>query len=80
MDTLLKTEDNMEIPGKLLHLLDELGSRINLNGSQVASAVRSNIAMLLADAQPDSPIRGLRIAARDDDLFTDESFEIITGW
>uniref|UniRef100_A0A1E1WIF6 G-protein coupled receptors family 2 profile 2 domain-containing protein n=1 Tax=Pectinophora gossypiella TaxID=13191 RepID=A0A1E1WIF6_PECGO len=78
VDILLETEEDLEIPGQLLHLLDELGGRIDLNGSHKATTIRPNIAMVLANAEPETPVRGLRIAARDDEAFTDDAFELIT--
>lgn len=77
VDELLADTEDLDIPGELLHLLDNIGSRLDLNGTFKAAAVRDNIALLVADAQPQLPVRGLRIAARDTDVFTDEAFEII---
>ncbi|KAI5646152.1 7 transmembrane receptor (Secretin family) domain-containing protein [Phthorimaea operculella] len=78
VDGLLNLEDDLEIPGDFLHLLDQLGARVNLNGSEQASAVRSNIALVLADSTPENPVRGLRIAATDQEVFTQGDFEIIS--
>lgn len=79
MDGILADTEELEIPGNLLHLLDELGARLDLAGADDAATVRENIALLVADAQPATPVRGLRIAARGSDMFTDEAFEIIRG-
>ncbi|XP_069365596.1 uncharacterized protein [Maniola hyperantus] len=79
VDELFEHHDSLEIPGRLLHLLDNLGSAIELNGSRSVTTVRNNIAMLLADAEPSHPVRGMKIAARDNDVFTDGAFEIISG-
>ncbi|XP_047527962.1 uncharacterized protein LOC125064781 isoform X2 [Vanessa atalanta] len=78
VDDILQVHDSLEIPGQLLHLLDRLGSAIELNGSRSAAAVRGNIALLMADANPGHPVRGLKIATRDTDVFTDDAFEIIS--
>ncbi|XP_064071783.1 uncharacterized protein LOC113404752 isoform X1 [Vanessa tameamea] len=78
VDDILQVHDTLEIPGQLLHLLDRLGSAIELNGSRSAAAVRGNIALLMADANPGHPVRGLKIANRDTDVFTDDAFEIIS--
>ncbi|KAJ2952471.1 hypothetical protein O0L34_g6782 [Tuta absoluta] len=78
VDGLLNLDDGLDIPGEFLHLLDELGSRVNLNGSGQAKAVRSNIALVLADSAPETPVRGLRIAATDQEIFTQGAFEIIS--
>ncbi|XP_050344930.1 uncharacterized protein LOC126769941 isoform X2 [Nymphalis io] len=78
VDNILQVHDSLEIPGQLLHLLDQLGSAIELNGSSSAAAVRGNIAMLMADATPNQPVRGLKIATRDTDVFTDDAFEIFS--
>ncbi|XP_045783619.1 adhesion G-protein coupled receptor G2-like isoform X2 [Maniola jurtina] len=79
VDELFEHHDSLEIPGRLLHLLDNLGAAIELNGSRSVTTVRNNIAMLLADAEPSHPVRGMKIAARDNDVFTDGAFEIISG-
>ncbi|CAK1552668.1 unnamed protein product [Leptosia nina] len=77
VDNLLEDTDSLEIPSQLLHMLDKLGSTIQLNGSHVASAVRSNIALVMADAEPEYPVRGIRIAARSDDVFVPDAFQVI---
>ncbi|XP_052737653.1 uncharacterized protein LOC112042944 isoform X2 [Bicyclus anynana] len=79
VDSLFELHDSLEIPGRLLHLLDNLGAAIELNGSRTATAVRNNIAMVLADAEPSHPVNGMKIATRDNDSFTDDAFEIISG-
>ncbi|XP_045491215.1 adhesion G protein-coupled receptor E5-like isoform X2 [Colias croceus] len=79
VDRLLEDSDNLEIPGQFLHLLDRLGSSIQLNGSKVVSAVRSNIALVMANAEPDNPVRGIRIATRQDDSFSDSAFEVFNA-
>ncbi|XP_073944483.1 uncharacterized protein isoform X2 [Choristoneura fumiferana] len=79
VDELFDLEDDLEIPGELLHLIDQLAARADLNGSGTAQAVANNIAMLMADASPQSPVRGLRIAAQgNDDVFSGDAFEIIS--
>ncbi|XP_052749632.1 uncharacterized protein LOC113517935 isoform X1 [Galleria mellonella] len=50
------------IPGRLLNLLDDLGSRVYLNGSRTGATIRKNIALLVADAAPENPVRGFRLA------------------
>lgn len=60
-------------------MLDNIGGRIDLNGSEEVTTVRENIALLVAEGQPELPIKGLRIATRDTDVFTDGAFEIIRG-
>ncbi|XP_021188434.3 uncharacterized protein LOC110374861 isoform X1 [Helicoverpa armigera] len=77
VDELLAENVDLNIPGELLHLLDGIGSRLDLDGSENATTVRDNIALLVTNAEPDQPVRGLRIAARDQDVFTDDAFEII---
>ncbi|XP_047988378.1 adhesion G-protein coupled receptor G2-like isoform X1 [Leguminivora glycinivorella] len=79
VDALLSIEDELEIPGQLLHLVDELAARVNLNGSHQARAIAENIAMLMADADPENPVRGLRIAAQGsgNEVFSSDAFEII---
>ncbi|XP_072943816.1 uncharacterized protein [Epargyreus clarus] len=70
-------ERELEIPGRLLHLLDQLGSAVELHGAHTAAAVASNVALLVGDAAPDAPIQGIRIANRDNDEFTNDTFEIM---
>ncbi|KAM3961846.1 uncharacterized protein ACR2FA_004170 [Aphomia sociella] len=79
VNDLLDIEDELEIPGTLLHMLDDLGTRINLNGSNTGRTVRNNIALLMADASPQHPIRGMKVAASNgnDDTFTEETFQFI---
>ncbi|XP_038215558.1 adhesion G-protein coupled receptor G6-like isoform X2 [Zerene cesonia] len=79
VDHLLEDSDNLEIPGQFLHLLDRLGSSIELNGSKVVTAVRSNIALVMANAEPDNPVRGIRIATRQDDSFNNDAFEVFNA-
>lgn len=80
VDALLDIEDELEIPGQLLHLVDELAARVNLNGAHQAQAIANNIAMLMADASPESPVKGLRIAAQSTggEVFSADAFEIIS--
>ncbi|CAH2086900.1 unnamed protein product [Euphydryas editha] len=78
VDNILEVHDSLEIPGQILHLLDQLGSTVQLNGSNTGVTVRGNIALLMADANPDRPIRGLKIAARNTDVFTSDAFEILS--
>ncbi|XP_063531353.1 uncharacterized protein LOC134742253 isoform X2 [Cydia strobilella] len=80
VDALLDIEDELEIPGELLHLVDALAARVDLNGSHQAQAVANNIAMLMADSSPESPVKGLRIAAQGsaDKVFSADAFEIIS--
>uniref|UniRef100_A0A2A4JGD6 G-protein coupled receptors family 2 profile 2 domain-containing protein n=1 Tax=Heliothis virescens TaxID=7102 RepID=A0A2A4JGD6_HELVI len=77
VDELLAENVDLNIPGELLHLLDGIGSRLDLDGSENATTVRDNIALLVTNAQPDQPVKGLKIAAREKDVFTDDAFEII---
>lgn len=79
VDGFLEERDDLDIPGDLLHLLDELGARIDLNGTDIAATVRSNLALVVADAHPAAPVRGLKIATRLSDMFTKDAFEIIRG-
>lgn len=74
-------EENLDlnIPGQLLHLLDGIGSRLELGGSENATTIRNNIALLVSDAVPEMPVKGLRIAARDNDSFYEGAFEILRG-
>ncbi|XP_063619930.1 adhesion G-protein coupled receptor G6-like isoform X2 [Cydia splendana] len=80
VDALLDMEDELEIPGQLLHLVDELAARVDLNGSHQAQAIANNIAMLMADSSPESPVKGLRIAAQGTggEVFSADAFEIIS--
>lgn len=79
VDNLLEVEESLDIPGRFLHLLDQLGSRADLNGSQTGTAVRNNIALLMADAAPGAPVRGLQIASRSVEAFSEDAFLILTG-
>lgn len=79
VDNILVFEE-LDIPGNLLHLLDDIGARINLNGSNDTMTVRDNIALVVADAQPNMPVKGLFVAARPvSDLFTNDTFTIVRG-
>ncbi|XP_045533779.1 adhesion G-protein coupled receptor G2 isoform X1 [Papilio machaon] len=78
VDDLLNVEDQLDIPGNLLHMLDKLGSAVYLNGSINATAVRGNIALVMADAKPNNPVRGLRIAASNETRFNKNSFEVLS--
>lgn len=62
----------------MLHALDALSGRADLNGSQAVATARHNVAVVMADSEPAQPVRGLRIAANDYG-FSDESFEIFHG-
>lgn len=79
MNSILEDTDDLAIPGRLLHMLDTLGTTIQLNGSHAATTVRNNIALVMADAEPNNPVRGIRIATRTDDAFVDDAFQLITG-
>ncbi|XP_053625008.1 uncharacterized protein LOC128683407 isoform X3 [Plodia interpunctella] len=81
VNSILEVEDDLTIPGDLLHMLDELGNRISLNGSHTASAIRGNVALLMADAAPDKPVRGVRMAVMDpnSDTFTNDTFDFINS-
>ncbi|KAL4706305.1 hypothetical protein ACJJTC_004914 [Scirpophaga incertulas] len=76
-DVLELREQGLEIPGELLRLLDRLAAHVQLGAAGRGAAVRPNVALLLADAAPRSPVRGLRVAARDTDAFDDNSFQFI---
>lgn len=76
VDGLLSEDDDLDIPGELLHLLDNIGPRLNLEGSDAAT-VRENIALVVAKGDESLPMRGLRLATRDTDAFTDHAFEVI---
>ncbi|XP_026742549.1 uncharacterized protein LOC113504459 isoform X2 [Trichoplusia ni] len=77
VDGLLEENLDLNIPGQLLHLLDGIGSRLELGGSENATTIRNNIALLVSDAVPEMPVKGLRIAARDNDSFYEGAFEIL---
>ncbi|XP_075969098.1 uncharacterized protein LOC142972144 isoform X2 [Anticarsia gemmatalis] len=78
VDELLSENVSLEIPTHLLRLLDKVGDRLDLNGSDNVQTVRNNVALLVANAEPGLPVNGLRIAASGpDDVFTDNAFEII---
>ncbi|XP_060810885.1 uncharacterized protein LOC106142285 isoform X2 [Amyelois transitella] len=79
VNELFELDDDLPIPGSLLHMLDELGSRVYLNGSHTGKAIRGNIALLMADTAPDNPVRGVRIGVSDTsgDTFTNDTFEFI---
>lgn len=79
VDDILDVPDSLEIPGQFLHLLEKLGSAIELNGSRSAFVVRSNIALGMSDAGPGNPVRGLKIGTRETDLFTNGTFEMLFG-
>jgi hypothetical protein len=72
-------DEDLNIPGQLLHMLDDLGSKVELQGEPTAKTVRENIALLLADVTPDNPIRGMRVAARDTDAFGNDTFSFINS-
>ncbi|XP_073943540.1 adhesion G-protein coupled receptor G6-like isoform X2 [Choristoneura fumiferana] len=77
LDVLLDAEE-LEFPCTMLHALDALGGRADLNGSQAVTTARHNVAVVMADSAPAHPVRGLRIAANDYG-FSDDSFEIFHG-
>ncbi|GBP43842.1 Adhesion G-protein coupled receptor G4 [Eumeta japonica] len=79
VDDILNFSEEVDIPGELLQLLDELGARADLNGSHMGSSVRSNLALVIADASPEIPVRGIRIATRTEDAFTDDAFELLSA-
>lgn len=79
VDDILEVPVSLEIPGQFLHLLEKLGSAIELNGSRSAFVVRSNIALGMTDAGPANPVRGLKIGTRETDLFTNGTFEMLFG-
>ncbi|XP_068629938.1 uncharacterized protein [Battus philenor] len=78
VDVLLNVDDQFSIPGELLHMLDRLGSAVYLNGTGSAATVRPNIALVMADAEPLNPVRGLRIATSNETSFTKECFEVLS--
>ncbi|CAG9783488.1 unnamed protein product [Diatraea saccharalis] len=79
-DILDVEDEHLEIPGQLLHMLDELGARVQLQeGESTAVEVRHNVALLLADVSPTHPVLGLRVAARDNDAFDNQSFHFIAS-
>ncbi|CAG9095528.1 unnamed protein product [Plutella xylostella] len=77
VDEILDNDDDLQIPSEFLRLLDRIGSRVDLNGSASMATVRNNVALLMADATPDAPVRGLKILARDTDAFSTDSIQII---
>ncbi|XP_035436335.2 uncharacterized protein LOC118266856 isoform X3 [Spodoptera frugiperda] len=77
VDELLAENLDLNIPGELLHLLDGIGTRLDLAGSENATSIRGNIALVVAQADAKQPVKGLRIATRDSDNFTADTFEII---
>lgn len=77
VDGLLAENLELNIPGELLHLLDGIGTRLDLAGSENATTIRDNIALVVAQAEAEQPVNGLRIVARDIDNFTSDTFQII---
>ncbi|KAJ8723001.1 hypothetical protein PYW07_004181 [Mythimna separata] len=77
VDGFLEENVDLSIPGELLHLLDGIGSRLDLGDSENATTIRSNIALLVTNADPKTPVKGLRIAARENDTFVEGAFEIL---
>ncbi|XP_041977442.1 uncharacterized protein LOC121731843 isoform X1 [Aricia agestis] len=75
VDAILNEDDDLEIPGQLLDLLEQLGNTVVLNDTE--QIVRPNIALLMADARPQNPIRGFRIAVVND-TFEEHDFEFIS--
>lgn len=59
--------------------MDGIGTRLDLAGSENATSIRGNIALVVAQADAKLPVKGLRIATRDSDNFTADTFEIIRG-
>ncbi|XP_052757728.1 adhesion G-protein coupled receptor G2-like isoform X2 [Galleria mellonella] len=78
INNLLSIDEDVTIPGKILQLLEELGSRIVLNDSQNGTLVRDNIALLMANVDELNPVRGLRVASKDVEAFVDDAFEFLT--
>ncbi|XP_026329456.1 uncharacterized protein LOC113237282 [Hyposmocoma kahamanoa] len=79
VDSLLNTKESLENAGRLLILLDQVGGKVDLNGSRQVSIVRKNVAILLADSSAEQPVRGLKIAAMaGDGVLNDGRFEIIS--
>ncbi|XP_063821445.1 uncharacterized protein LOC135071614 isoform X2 [Ostrinia nubilalis] len=78
VDVLMDDGSKEEIPGELLHGLDEIGTRFELERNHTDVLVRNNIAVLVADSTPDLRLRGMRIVATAHDAFTQDAFEFIT--
>ncbi|XP_026329453.1 uncharacterized protein LOC113237279, partial [Hyposmocoma kahamanoa] len=84
VDTLLNKTEKINSQDKnqerdLLILLEQLGTKIDLNGSKQGAIIRNNIATVLADSNTKQPVRGFRIAAAaHDGAFTNDDFEIIS--
>ncbi|XP_053625645.1 uncharacterized protein LOC128683753 [Plodia interpunctella] len=70
-------DEEMYIPERLLQLLDEVASRVNLDGQPTAMVVETNVAMLMADSTPTYPVLGISVGASDTDQFNYESFDFI---
>ncbi|XP_059047971.1 uncharacterized protein LOC131843360 [Achroia grisella] len=81
VNNLLQIEGDFNIPSQLLHKLDNFSLRLNLNGNKTGEIVRNSIAVLIADAGPDNPIRGIKVAVRNSsmDFFTSDSFQFLVG-
>ncbi|XP_028168089.1 uncharacterized protein LOC114358344 isoform X2 [Ostrinia furnacalis] len=84
VNEILDVDDGeLEIPSDLLHLLDQLASTAILDGEARAIKVRDNVALMMADATPDNPVRGVRVVATTDargtDVFTNATFDFLEG-
>ncbi|XP_059047970.1 adhesion G-protein coupled receptor G2-like, partial [Achroia grisella] len=82
VNDLLDMEEDVTFPPEMLDILDTLGSRIDLNGALNDTIVRDNLALLMADASPDNPVRGLRLTAggegRTRNSFSKDTFEFLS--
>ncbi|XP_052759111.1 adhesion G-protein coupled receptor G2-like isoform X2 [Galleria mellonella] len=77
INDLLGIEEDVVFPGELLTLLDDLGTRIHLNGTLTDMIVKDNIAFLAADVGHFNPVIGLRVATREVEAFMTEAFEFL---
>ncbi|XP_052753681.1 adhesion G-protein coupled receptor G6-like [Galleria mellonella] len=79
INDLLSIDEDVVFPTEFLRLLDELGFRIDLNGTETAALVKDNIALMMADVEDSNPVRGLSVAYREEDVFTDDAFKFLSN-
>lgn len=77
VDDLLSLVEEVEIPGNFLTMLDQMGARADLNGSNRLATVRRHVALIITTTEPNNPIRGLRLATRIDEAFKEEAFHLL---
>ncbi|XP_052751455.1 adhesion G-protein coupled receptor G2-like [Galleria mellonella] len=81
VNDLLDINDDVTFPGELLDLLDTLGSKIQLNGEPNGTVIGENLALLMADASSDNPVKGLRLkdgSSGTRNSFVKDSFEFLS--